>query len=136
MPGAFSTAFSSAFDVGSEVPGMVDICYPAGTDWSCFGTPAEILELDPTIKARSEALAWSMLSALTAFRVSLCPVTIRPCAQRFGVWRVLAVHLRWLLVQRLRMFVASGLLLLVYLRGPSPRRGWPHRLGYSRRGGS
>jgi hypothetical protein len=97
MPGAFSTAFSSAFDVGSEVPGMVDICYPAGTDWSCFGTPAEILELDPTIKARSEALAWSMLSALTAFRVSLCPVTIRPCAQRCGhrTWDVAPVMDAW-----------------------------------------
>lgn len=61
---------------------MVDVCYPDGTDWSCAYTPEEIADLDPATKERSEALAWSVLSALTGYRVSLCPVTIRPCAKR------------------------------------------------------
>jgi hypothetical protein len=61
---------------------MADICYPTGTDWSCFGPPEAIADLDPAIKERSEALAWSMLQALTGFRLSICPVVIRPCAAR------------------------------------------------------
>lgn len=60
----------------------VDICYPAGTDWSCFGTPDEVAALDPAIKERSEALAWSMLQSLMGYRLSICPVVIRPCAAR------------------------------------------------------
>lgn len=64
---------------------MVDICYPSGTDWSCFGTTEEVDALDPTIKARSEALAWSTLSALTGYRASLCPITVRPCAAQCGI---------------------------------------------------
>lgn len=61
---------------------MVDICYPEGTDWSCAYTPEEIADLNQTVKERSEALAWSTLSALTGFRLSLCPSLIRPCAAR------------------------------------------------------
>ena len=60
---------------------MVDICYPDGTDWSCAYSPEDIALLDPAVKERSEALAWSTLSALTGYRVSLCPITIRPCTQ-------------------------------------------------------
>jgi hypothetical protein len=63
---------------------MVDVCYPDGTDWSCAYTPEEIAALDPATKERSEALAWSVLSALTGYRVSTCPVTIRPCLARCG----------------------------------------------------
>lgn len=59
---------------------MVDICYPTGADWSCAYSPEEIAALDPAVKARSEALGWSTLSALTGYRVALCPVVIRPCA--------------------------------------------------------
>ena len=64
---------------------MVDVCYPEGTDWSCAYTPEELEALDPDVVDRSNALAWSVLSALTGYRVSLCPVMIRPCAQRCGL---------------------------------------------------
>jgi hypothetical protein len=72
---------------------MVDICYPSGTDWTCVYTPEEIAELDPTVKERSEALAWASLSALTGYRVSMCPVTIRPCLAgcNQGTWYVAPV---------------------------------------------
>jgi hypothetical protein len=61
---------------------MVDICYPDGTDWSCAYSDDEFAALDPDIVARSEALSWSTLSALTGYRVSTCPVVLRPCAAR------------------------------------------------------
>lgn len=64
---------------------MVDICYPEGTDWTCYGDEATVDALDETMKERSEALAWSTLSALTGYRLSLCPVVIRPCARRCGI---------------------------------------------------
>lgn len=72
---------------------MVDICYPSGTDWSCAYDPAEIAALDPAIKARSEALAWLTLSALTGYRVSICPILIRPCVQSCNIptWDVAPV---------------------------------------------
>lgn len=72
---------------------MVDICYPTGTDWGCAYSDEDIIALVPEVKERSEALAWSMVSALTGFRVSLCPVTIRPCAARcaLGTWDVAPV---------------------------------------------
>jgi hypothetical protein len=56
------------------------ICYPTETDWSCYGTAEEIAALNETIKARSEALAWYTLARLTAYRIGVCPTTIRPCA--------------------------------------------------------
>jgi hypothetical protein len=56
------------------------ICYPATTDWSCYGDDTEISRLDPAIKARSEALAWYTLASLCAWRIGVCPTTIRPCA--------------------------------------------------------
>lgn len=69
---------------------MVDVCYPDGTDWSCAYTPEEFAALDAAVVERSEALAWSSLSALTGYRASICPVTIRPCAKRcsLGTWEV------------------------------------------------
>lgn len=64
---------------------MVDVCYPDGTDWSCQYTPEELAEMrgDPAVLAvmeRSEAMAWSTLSALLGYRLSLCPVILRPCS--------------------------------------------------------
>lgn len=56
------------------------MCIPETTDWGCVGTPEEINALDPTLKARSEMLAWNSLARLTGFRLSLCPVVLRPCA--------------------------------------------------------
>lgn len=56
-------------------------CFPAGADWSCYGTPAEIEALDPVIKERSESLAWMAFSGLTGYRVATCPVDLRPCQQ-------------------------------------------------------
>lgn len=72
---------------------MVDVCYPEGTDWSCAYTPEELAELDPVVVERAEALAWSTLAALTGFRLSLCPITIRPCASRCNMqtWYVAPV---------------------------------------------
>jgi hypothetical protein len=58
---------------------MTDICYPPGADWSCAYTPEEIAALDPVVKERAEALAWNTLQALIGFRLSLCPVALRPC---------------------------------------------------------
>lgn len=73
---------------------MVDVCYPDGTDWTCAYAPEDIATLDPVIKERSEALAWSVLSALTGYRVSLCPITIRPCSQgcQRHTWYVAPVY--------------------------------------------
>lgn len=66
---------------------MVDICYPAGTDWSCAYTADELAAMrdDPdtlAIMERSEALGWSTLAALIGYRLSLCPSSVRPCAAR------------------------------------------------------
>src|SRR5688572_502587 len=60
----------------------MDICYPTGTDWGCTYDDAQIEALNPTIKQRSEALAWSTLAALTGYRLSLCPTLLRPCSLR------------------------------------------------------
>lgn len=58
------------------------MCYPGSTDWSCVGTPEEIAALDPTKKARAEMLAWGSIARLSGFRVSTCPVVLRPCRAR------------------------------------------------------
>jgi len=55
------------------------LCVPE-TDWGC-ADEAWVEELSPAVKARSEQLAWSTLQALTAYRLAICPVTIRPCSQ-------------------------------------------------------
>jgi hypothetical protein len=57
------------------------ICYPDTTDWSCWGTPEDISTLDPDKKALSEARAWYTLAAMTAYRIGVCPTTIRPCSR-------------------------------------------------------
>lgn len=67
-------------------------CYPATTDWSCYpgynvdpeqATPP-YSEIDPTVKARAEMLAWLSLGARTGQSVGTCPVTVRPCAASCG----------------------------------------------------
>lgn len=63
------------------------ICYPSDTDWSCKFTAAQLAELraDQVTLARlerSEALAWSTLAALCAYRIGTCPIVVRPCALR------------------------------------------------------
>jgi hypothetical protein len=63
---------------------VVDVCYPDGTDWLCSYTQEELDEMraDPDVlrvMERAEALAWSTLSALLGYRLSLCPVVLRPC---------------------------------------------------------
>ncbi len=78
----FSPAFSTAFDADPAPPTGIDVCYPDGADWSCAYDDAEIAALDPAMKARSEALAWSTLSALLGYRLNLCPTVLRPCAKR------------------------------------------------------
>jgi hypothetical protein len=79
----FSTAFSTAYDPPNGGTSM-DICYPEGTDWGCALNQQQIDSLDPDVKERSEALAWSTLSALLGYRVSLCPVVLRPCLAGCG----------------------------------------------------
>lgn len=58
------------------------MCYPDSTDWGCVGTPEEIAALDPVKKARAEMLAWGSIARLSGFRVSTCPVVLRPCRTR------------------------------------------------------
>lgn len=78
----FDTAFSTAFDAVSETPPPIPvsgICVPE-TDWGCVDE-AWVAGLDPAVKARSEALAWTTLQALSGYRISLCPITVRPCSR-------------------------------------------------------
>jgi hypothetical protein len=60
---------------------MTDICFPPGADWSCAYDAQQLASLDPVARERSEALAWMQLAALTADRIGVCPVTVRPCNQ-------------------------------------------------------
>lgn len=62
----------------------IGICYPAGANWLCAYTQEELDAMveDPEVAlvmARSDALAWSTLSSLTGYRLSLCPSVLRPC---------------------------------------------------------
>lgn len=65
----------------------MSICYPPDTDWSCRFTEDQLLEYKSTPEGalaieKSEAFAWSLLAALTAYQIGTCPVTVRPCAKR------------------------------------------------------
>lgn len=70
------------------------ICIPSDTDWGCAFTDEELTSMrqDPgtaRTMERSEAFAWGTLAALTAYRIGVCPVVIRPCARRCapqGTW--------------------------------------------------
>lgn len=55
------------------------LCVPE-TDWGC-ADPDWVAALPPEVKLRSEQLAWSTLQALTGYRLSICPITVRPCSQ-------------------------------------------------------
>jgi hypothetical protein len=79
---------------------VVDVCYPDGTDWLCSYSQEELDEMqaDPDVlrvMERAEALAWSTLSALLGYRLSLCPVLLRPCLTRCiggTTWQEAPVH--------------------------------------------
>lgn len=65
----------------------MEICYPDGADWSCMFDEDKLAEMraDPAESEKlsfAEALAWSLLASLTAYRIGTCPVTVRPCAAR------------------------------------------------------
>lgn len=60
------------------VPAMPQMCWPV--DWGCVDKDV-VDEMPPALKARSEALAVSVLRSLTAYQVGGCPVVLRPCAQ-------------------------------------------------------
>ncbi len=65
----------------------MDICYPPDTDWSAtYATPEDLAAArTPERQAMfemAEAYAWSVLAALTNYRIGTCPVTVRPCAAR------------------------------------------------------
>lgn len=89
MPGAFSSAFSLAFDTSADVPPTPGVCYPGFTDWlGCGITEEELAGIEPVLRQRAEMLAWLSLERLTGYRLSLCPTVLRPCAARCntGVW--------------------------------------------------
>jgi hypothetical protein len=77
-----------------------DICYPPGADWSCAFTQEELDEMlavpeTATVMERADALAWSTLAALTGYRLSLCPIQLRPCVARCiqgTTWQTAAVE--------------------------------------------
>lgn len=58
----------------------MSICYPDSTDWGCSLTEEEIAALDPVIKARSEALAWTTLQRLSGGNIAICSTIVRPCS--------------------------------------------------------
>lgn len=61
----------------------MSICYPSTTDWTCSGmTPEEVAALDPAVRERSEALAWTTLFRLSGGNIAICPRIVRPCAAR------------------------------------------------------
>lgn len=63
------------------------ICYPSTTDWSGV-SETWLDELEPALKARAEALAWTTLQALTGYALSICPIAVRPCSRGYalGTW--------------------------------------------------
>lgn len=76
------------------------ICYPSDTDWGCAFPPDKLVEMreDPeTLRQMelAEARAWYSLAALTAYRLGVCPETIRPVAARCapaGSWMSAVVN--------------------------------------------
>jgi hypothetical protein len=75
--GSYDPAYSSAFAIGSPSSGL---CYPPDTDWSSYGDQTTVANLDKTLKARAEALAWYSLASMTAFQIGVCPDVVRPAA--------------------------------------------------------
>ena len=64
---------------------MDSMCVPPTTDWSSRWDLEELIQrrADPDDGpkiARAEAFAWNLLAALTAYRIGVCPITVRPCA--------------------------------------------------------
>lgn len=63
----------------------MSMCYPSVTDWSSAYTDEELAQMraDP-VKLRkmklAEARGWYVLAALTAWRIGVCPVLVRPVA--------------------------------------------------------
>lgn len=89
----------------------MSVCYPDATDWSCKFTDQEIDELrDDQAMAllieKAEAFAWYTLASLTAYRIGVCPTTVRPCAARCapaGSWTVAPVS-----IGRFSPYVSGG----------------------------
>lgn len=63
------------------LPALPDACWPV--DWACADA-AFVEALDPSVKARSEAMATQVLRSLTGFVVGGCPIVVRPCAKSCG----------------------------------------------------
>lgn len=59
------------------------VCYPTTADWGC-APDAYLEQLDPSLRARVEALAWRTLQRLLGGSLALCPTVVRPCAARCG----------------------------------------------------
>lgn len=58
------------------------ICIPDGTDWSCRFNETELAEQDPIMIEVAEAFGWTVLAALSNYRIATCPITVRPVIQR------------------------------------------------------
>lgn len=65
------------------------VCHPQA-DWSCYGTDDEVRAIDPDLKEYAESLAWITFATLTGYRVALCPIQLRPCAEGCNVGSYLA----------------------------------------------
>lgn len=75
---------------------MNTICYPDTIDWGERLSAQDIDSMDADMKERAEMLAWMMLQRLTGGRLSLCPVTVRPCTGRcYGEWGPYIYEGRW-----------------------------------------
>lgn len=64
-----------------EIGPLPQVCW--AVDWGCAPT-AWVEALDPTVKARAEAMATSVLRSLTGYQVGGCPVVARPCSSGCG----------------------------------------------------
>lgn len=65
----------------------MSICVPPDTDWSCRFTADELeaykeQEGGAERIERAEAFGWTLLAALTLYRIGTCPITVRPCSAR------------------------------------------------------
>lgn len=72
----------------------MSMCYPSTTDWSSAYTEQELTAMRAdAVKLKqmklAEARGWYVLAALTAWRVGVCPVLVRPvaaCCAPAGSW--------------------------------------------------
>lgn len=78
--GAFTHGFDRGFDVAGLAPPTPCDCTESCVPWvACMDCCTDWEDLEPSLRCRSEALAWDTLRALSGGQVGACPVTMRPC---------------------------------------------------------